>query len=301
VYPDEVSVAVKTPDVTGDVNVALDLSIVRTKSHQGTEFELASRGTANPSYLFAALDLAAQHRAGAKSRKFRPVTPLRPSINEDNLSILRNARGGAHPSPVEAAKVTIPEGADSITLDLRGDRRHIMRADTQRIQTEVAGLLTFEMGATAEVVSFCEELTPHVCLGFPGRRTELTPEGGLDVIGAERVLADAVASLGAIGIREPLLVEPDPRQVDAAAAIDTSAVELHIGMYVDASAGRLEAELARVVAAALAAIREFSEIKFGHFLRGQAIFEGLPTAARRVKETIVMTCTGGCSNASCQL
>jgi pyridoxine 5-phosphate synthase len=244
------------------------------------------------------------------------MKPLRLSVNVDHVATLRNARGGAHPCPVEAAKAAILAGADGITIHLREDRRHILDADAQRIRAEVAAPLTFEMSPTSEMIRFCENLAPHACCMVPERRAELTTEGGLDVLRAGRALADLVAHLGASGIRVALFVEPDLRQVEAAAAIGASAVELHTGTYADAPAERREAELSRLGTAAraavaaglachaghgltyanvgaIAAIQEVTEASIGHFLLGQAVFEGLPTAVRRMKEAILLARSGG--------
>ena len=244
------------------------------------------------------------------------MTPLLLSINVDHVATLRNARGGSHPCPVEAARAAVAAGADSITIHLREDRRHIRDDDARRIRAEVAAPLNFEMGATEEMVAFCLALAPHACCLVPEKRQELTTEGGLEVAGAGPELRDAVARLRAVGIRVALFVEPDARQVEAAARIGASAVELHTGTYADAAPARRGAELERLRMAAriavavglechaghgltyetvgaVAAIPEVSETSIGHFLIGQSVFEGLPAAVRRMKEIIAAARAAG--------
>ncbi len=238
------------------------------------------------------------------------------SINVDHVATLRNARGGSHPCPVEAAHATVAAGADGITIHLREDRRHIRDDDARRIRAEVAAPLNFEMGATEEMIAFCLALAPHACCLVPEKRQELTTEGGLEVAGAGPALADAVARLRDAGIRVALFVEPEARQVEAAARIGASAVELHTGTYADAEPARSAVELNRLRAAAriavaaglechaghsltydtvdaVAAIPEVTETSIGHFLVGQAVFEGLPAAVHRMRRIITAARGGG--------
>ena len=170
------------------------------------------------------------------------------------------------------------------------------------------GPLNFEMGASAEMVAFCLALAPPACCLVPERREELTTEGGLDVEGAGPALAEAVARLRDAGIVVALFVEPEARQIEAAARIGAAAVELHTGRYGEHPATRAE-ELARLQTAArlavscglachaghglnydtvggIAAMRDVSETSIGHFLVAQAVFEGLPAAVARMREII---------------
>lgn len=237
------------------------------------------------------------------------MKPLLLSVNVDHVATLRNARGGTLPCPVAAAQAAVAAGADGITIHLREDRRHIRDTDARRIRAEVAAPLNFEMGATVEMVAFCRALAPAACCLVPERREELTTEGGLDVAGASPGLAHAVATLRDAGILVSLFVEPDPRQIEAAARIGAGAVELHTGTYADAvgkrRAGELE-ELRRAATLAtaaglrchaghglgyetvgdIAAIPEITETSIGHFLIAQSVFEGLPVAVRRMKAII---------------
>jgi pyridoxine 5-phosphate synthase len=238
------------------------------------------------------------------------MTPLLLSVNIDHVATLRNARGGVHPCPAAAAKLAVAAGADGITLHLREDRRHIRDRDVERIAAEVAAPLNFEMAATEEMVAIAERLRPHACCIVPEKRAELTTEGGLDVIRAGAPLAAAVARLGAAGVSVSIFVEADPAQIEAAAAIGAAVVELHTGTYADAAAPDRAPHLARLAAGAraaiaaglachaghglaydsvgdIAALPEVSEVSIGHFLIGQAVFEGLPAVIARFKALIV--------------
>ncbi|MBR0642103.1 pyridoxine 5'-phosphate synthase [Plastoroseomonas hellenica] len=237
------------------------------------------------------------------------MTPLLLSVNIDHVATLRNARGGIHPCPVAAAQLAIASGADGITLHLREDRRHIRDGDLERIAAEVAAPLNFEMAATEEMIGFAERLRPHACCIVPEKRAELTTEGGLDVIRAGAPLAASVARLRAAGVRVSIFVEADRGQIEAAAAIGAEVVELHTGAYADAAPEARAPHLARLAAGAkvaaaaglichaghglaydsigpIAAFPEVSEVSIGHFLIGQAVFEGLPAVIARFKALI---------------
>ncbi len=224
--------------------------------------------------------------------------PLRLGVNIDHVATVRNARGGGVPDPVRAAKLAIAAGANGITAHLREDRRHIRDDDMIRLMAEIAAPLNMEMAATPEMVRIALGLKPHACCLVPEKREERTTEGGLNVTGASAYLAEAVAALGAGGIRVSLFIEPDPKVLDAAKALGAPVVELHTGAYCEANGAARAAELQRIVAAAahaeaiglechaghgldydtvgaIAAIPSIRELNIGHFLIGEAIFVGL--------------------------
>jgi pyridoxine 5-phosphate synthase len=165
------------------------------------------------------------------------MTPMRLSVNIDHVATLRNARGGAFPCPVEAARTAMAAGADGITMHLREDRRHVRDRDLERVAAEVPTRLNFEMAATEEMVGLALRLRPPACCIVPEKRQELTTEGGLDVIAAGAPLQDAIARLAGAGIEVSLFVEADARQIEAAARMGAQAVELHTGAYADAPPG----------------------------------------------------------------
>ena len=233
--------------------------------------------------------------------------PLRLGVNIDHVATVRNARGGRAPDPVRAAKLAAEAGADGITAHLREDRRHIIDSDIERLRAEVALPLNLEMAATEEMLAIALRSRPHAACLVPEKRTEVTTEGGLDVVGNYDHLTRYVSELGAAGVRVSLFIDPEPAQLDAAKALGAPVVELHTGAYCDAPAGaEREAELARIVRAAahaetiglechaghglnyetvgaVAAIPTIVELNIGHFLIGEAIFVGLGNAIQRMR------------------
>ncbi|HTZ70651.1 MAG TPA: pyridoxine 5'-phosphate synthase, partial [Acetobacteraceae bacterium] len=137
-------------------------------------------------------------------------------VNIDHVATLRNARGGSHPDPVEAAKAALDAGADGITLHLREDRRHIRDDDLQRLGVAITAPINLEMAATPEMVAIACAARPHACCIVPERRAEVTTEGGLDAAGQETSLRPLIARLLAAGIRVSLFIDPDPAQLRAA-------------------------------------------------------------------------------------
>ncbi|MCK0195678.1 pyridoxine 5'-phosphate synthase [Ancylobacter sp. 6x-1] len=238
------------------------------------------------------------------------VKPIRLGVNIDHVATLRNARGGRLPDPLRAASLAIAAGADGITAHLREDRRHIRDADMRALKDEISVPLNFEMAATDQMVDIALAIAPHACCLVPERREERTTEGGLDVVGGGAVLRGHIARLGEAGIRVSLFVAPDPAQIGAAFDTGAAVVELHTGHWCDlVAAGDHEpaaAEFARLVAAArqadalglevhaghgldyataetMATLGEVRELNIGHFLVGEALFEGLESAVRRMR------------------
>jgi pyridoxine 5-phosphate synthase len=239
----------------------------------------------------------------------RPL-PIRLGINVDHVATLRNARGGLHPDPVAAAKLALANGADSITIHLREDRRHIRDADCTAMRAALTAPINLEMAATAEMQGIALALTPNACCLVPEKRAELTTEGGLDAAGQMATLGPVVSALASAGIRVSLFLDPDAHQVEAAARLGAGAVELHTGTFCEAAPGPVrDRELARLTEAArlvaalgmechaghgldydtaplLAAIPDVVELNIGHFLMGQALFEGLPAAVSRMRQVM---------------
>jgi pyridoxine 5-phosphate synthase len=239
-----------------------------------------------------------------------PVLPLRLGVNVDHVATIRNARGTAYPDPVEAAKLAVAAGADGITAHLREDRRHIGDDDMARLKAEIAKPLNFEMAATEDMMGIALKTAPHAVCLVPERRQEITTEGGLDVAGRHNALAPVVARIADAGVRVSLFIAADPRQIEAAARIRAPVIEIHTGAWCDAVAAghRREAEaewerirtgarLARSLglevhaghgltyetAERIAALPEIAELNIGHFLIGQAVFEGLAHAVKTMR------------------
>ena len=231
---------------------------------------------------------------------------LRLGVNIDHVATIRNARGGRHPDPVQAAKVAIEAGADGITAHLREDRRHIRDDDIARLKAEIGKPLNLEMAATDEMVAIAIKTRPHAACLVPERREERTTEGGLDVAGQREQLTPAVAQLRGAGIRVSLFIAADPAQIAAAAAVGAPVIEIHTGAWCDALAEGLpaaQAEWERIedgarlarrlglevhaghglnyaTAEAIAALPEIVELNIGHFLVGEAVYGGLAQSVR---------------------
>jgi pyridoxine 5-phosphate synthase len=227
-------------------------------------------------------------------------------VNIDHVATIRNARGGACPDPVRAAKIAVASGADGITAHLREDRRHIRDEDISALSDEIAQPLNLEMAATMEMLSIALRHKPHAACIVPENREEVTTEGGLDAAGRYNYLAPIVGQLVDAGIRVSLFIEPDPRQLDAAVALGVPVVELHTGRYADLEGDAQQAELDRIITGAahaatiglechaghgltfdnvapIAAIDSVAELNIGHFLIGEAIFGGLDSTIKRMR------------------
>jgi pyridoxine 5-phosphate synthase len=236
---------------------------------------------------------------------------LRLGVNIDHVATLRNARGGALPDPVRAARIAEEAGADGITAHLREDRRHIRDADIDAIMAAITIPLNFEMAATDEMQRIALAHRPHAACIVPERREERTTEGGLEVAGDENRLAAYIAPLRDAGIRVSLFIAADPAQIEAAARIGAPVIELHTGAYCDFHAegdfAARDAELARLIDGAkraadlglevhmghglaydtvgpIAALPEVAELNIEHFLIGEAVFVGLPQAIAKMRE-----------------
>ena len=234
---------------------------------------------------------------------------LRLGVNIDHVATVRNARGGSHPDPVQAARLAIASGADGITAHLREDRRHIRDDDIARLKAEIEKPLNLEMAATKEMVAIAIRTRPHAVCLVPERREERTTEGGLDVAGQHNLLMPVVAKLVEAGIRVSLFIAAEPRQIEVAARLRASVIEIHVGAWCDALAGghasaetewqriRDGATLARrlglevhaghglnyATAEQIAALPEVIELNIGHFLVGEAISVGLAETVKAMR------------------
>ena len=245
------------------------------------------------------------------NRLTRPLGRLRLGVNIDHVATIRNARGGAHPDPVHAARIAEAAGADGVTAHLREDRRHITDADIEALMSTLSVPLNFEMAATAEMQAIALKHRPHAVCIVPEKRQERTTEGGLDVAADDNRLAHFIAPLREAGCRISIFLAADRRQIEAAHRIGAPVIELHTGAYCDAhNEGRFadrDVELEHLremsvfahslglevhaghgltfeTAAPVAAFPEVMELNIGHFLVGEAIFSGLDSAIRRMRE-----------------
>ncbi|GHF57540.1 pyridoxine 5'-phosphate synthase [Seohaeicola zhoushanensis] len=235
---------------------------------------------------------------------------LRLGVNIDHVATVRNARGGAYPDPLRAAKLAEEAGADGITAHLREDRRHISDADIDGLMAGLTVPLNFEMAATPEMQAIALRHKPHAVCIVPEKREERTTEGGLEVAREENRLAHFIAPLREAGCRVSIFIAADAKQIEAAHRIGAEVIELHTGAYCDAHAeGHFEArdrELASLremsayahslglevhaghgltydTVKPIAAFPEVRELNIGHFLIGEAIFRGLVPAIAEMR------------------
>ena len=239
--------------------------------------------------------------------------PLLLGVNIDHVATLRQARYPenpfaliAEPCPVDAAQDALAGGADSITLHVRRDHRHIQPADAARIRADVPLPLNLELSVTEEMSGLAITLKPDFAGLGPEARREVTTEGGLDVVAGFDKIRMMVAHLQDAGIRVSLFVDPDPKQIDAAAETCAEMIELHTGCYANATGTEADHELARLAAAAkaghdaalqvnaghginysnitaLLTIPHLTELNIGHSIVSRALKVGMTTAVREMK------------------
>lgn len=239
-----------------------------------------------------------------------PLGYLRLGLNIDHVATVRNARGSAYPDPTRAALLAQVAGADGITAHLREDRRHIRDSDIDALMSQINVPLNFEMAATNEMQKIALRHTPHAVCIVPEKREELTTEGGLDLARDENRIADFIAPLRDAGCRVSIFLATDQKQIESAARIGAPVVELHVGPLCDAhhegNLAKRDNELVKLKDMAImahelglevhaghgitfdtvkpiAALPEIMELNIGHFLIGEAIFSGLDSAIRRMR------------------
>jgi pyridoxine 5-phosphate synthase len=227
-------------------------------------------------------------------------------VNIDHVATLRQARRARYPDPVHAALAAEHAGADSITLHLREDRRHIQVQDVRVMRDLIKTRMNLEMAVTDEMLEIARAVRPPDCCLVPERRLEVTTEGGLDAASQVQRLKEATAILVHHGIRVALFIDPDSQQIEAASQIGAPVVELHTGAYAEAAGSRQATELERLRTAArqasslglevhaghglnyhnvqpVAAIAEIVELNIGHAIVGRAVFDGIGAAVRDMK------------------
>jgi len=228
-------------------------------------------------------------------------------VNIDHVATLRQARRARYPDPMYAALLAEEAGADSITLHLREDRRHIQDQDVFAMRTALQTRMNLEMAVTDEMVRIALKVAPQDCCLVPESRAEVTTEGGLDVVRQGARTRDAVTALGAAGIRVSLFIDPDPAQIEASRRAGAPVIELHTGAYAGATGAARAREFERLRNAAksaaslgltvnaghglnyhnvepIAAIAEIIELNIGHSIIARAVVDGLARAVRDMKE-----------------
>jgi pyridoxine 5-phosphate synthase len=238
------------------------------------------------------------------------MTRLRLGVNIDHVATVRNARGGAYPDPLRAAKLSEEAGADGITAHLREDRRHISDADIDGLMEVLTVPLNFEMAATPEMQAIALRHKPHAVCIVPEKREERTTEGGLEVAREENRIANFIAPLRDTGCRVSIFIAADQRQIEAAHRIGAQVIELHTGAYCDFHAegnvAARDSELQKLsemsslahslglevhaghgltydTVSPIAQLPEVIELNIGHFIIGEAIFRGLTPAIAEMR------------------
>ena len=231
-------------------------------------------------------------------------------VNIDHVATVRQARRTYEPDPVWAAAAAELGGADQITIHLREDRRHIQDRDLRLLRETVTVRLNLECACAESMLEIACEVKPHqVCL-VPEKREEVTTEGGLDVAGNFERVSQANKTLAAAGIQVSLFIDPDIRQIEAAAKLGAPVVELRTGSYAHAVKTPQEHdELEKIRKAAvhaaglglavdaghgltyanvgpIAAIPEIRELNIGHSIISRSIFVGLTEAVREMKRLV---------------
>ncbi len=235
------------------------------------------------------------------------IRMLRLGVNIDHVATIRNARGGLHPDPIDAAHSSVRAGADGIVCHLREDRRHISELDLQRLMNEISLPLNLEMAATEEMLEIAlRHQPPGVCI-VPEKRKEVTTEGGLDVYSQKDHISEFVSTLSDQGMVVSLFVDPEIKQIDASIDVGATAIEIHTGSYCDSNTyAKRDWELKRIQETAeygfnaglevraghgisydtvspIASITCINELNIGHFLIGESIFTGLESAISKMR------------------
>lgn len=231
-------------------------------------------------------------------------------VNIDHIATLRQVRGTRYPDPVAAAHLAEQAGADSITVHLREDRRHIQERDVRLLNETLTTPMNLEMALTEEMLTIAESVRPMYCCLVPEKREELTTEGGLDVLSQLPRIKESCARLKEAGIRVSLFIDADEKQIQAAADSAATCIEIHTGHYADATDDKnKKLELNKIIKSVeyannaglkvhaghglsytnvmdVAAIPEILELNIGHSIISRAALSGLPEAVREMKRLI---------------
>ena len=235
------------------------------------------------------------------------MNPIKLGVNIDHVATLRQARFTRYPEPVHAALIAEQAGADSITIHLREDRRHIQERDVEMLKDVMTIPINLEMAVTEEMLALAEKFRPDYCCFVPERREELTTEGGLEVAGQQERINAACARLQENGSRISLFIDADDGQIDAAVNAGADMIEIHTGHYADCDGPEALADeynkILRAVEYAaktplqinaghglhyhnvnpIAALEQVAELNIGHSIIARAVFTGLYQAVRDMK------------------
>jgi pyridoxine 5-phosphate synthase len=231
-------------------------------------------------------------------------------VNIDHIATLRQARGTNYPCPIEGALLCEKSGADSITLHLREDRRHIQDSDVEILRDKLTTKMNLEMATTDEMIAIATKIKPEDCCLVPEKREELTTEGGLEVASQIPRMTQVCAQLAEANIIVSLFIDAQKDQIDAAKECGAPVIELHTGHYANATGDEQKQEFERIKAmatyahsiglqvnaghgltlkntTAIAELPEIIELNIGHSIIARAIFVGLEQATREMKELLL--------------
>lgn len=237
---------------------------------------------------------------------------IRLGVNIDHVATVRQARRAKEPDPVAAAVLAILGGADGITIHLREDRRHIQDRDLHVLRQTVPHGLNLEMAAVEEIIDIACTVRPDQVTLVPERREELTTEGGLDVIGQNEPVSNAIRRLQQADIPVSLFIDPDPGQIDASKRLGAVAVELQTATYSESVGATAVVRQLTVLEKATAhakgqglhvhmghglnytnvrpivRIMGVEELNIGHSIVSRAVLVGLERAVREMKDAMVL-------------
>lgn len=228
------------------------------------------------------------------------------SLNVDHIATLRNARGESQPDPITAALLAEQAGVDGIVVHLREDRRHVNERDVRLLRELLTTKLDLEMAATEEIIRIACDIGPELATIVPENRKELTTEGGINVIDNISLLKDAISELHNSEIEVSLFIEPDIKQVEAAAEINSDFIEIHTGVFANAFSEEEQFdELERIRIAVKQAkklglgvnaghgldyqnikvfreLTDIDEVSIGHAIIARAVFVGIERAVKEM-------------------
>ena len=238
-----------------------------------------------------------------------PINKIRLGVNIDHIATIRNARGGSHPDPVDGAILAQKSGADGITIHLREDRRHIRDEDLLRLKKHIKLPINLEMAATEEMLKIAIKTKPHAVCIVPEKRQEITTEGGLDLIKNQQNLAKIIKKIRQHKIRVSLFIDADFKQIDMAKKLQADIIEIHTGEFCNLIGVEQNREFQKIkkcveyasglglechaghglnyqTAKKIAKIPQIYELNIGHFIIGEAIFEGLDKVIKKMKKIL---------------
>ncbi len=234
---------------------------------------------------------------------------IRLGVNIDHVATIRNARGGSHPDPIDAAIIAQKSGADGITIHLREDRRHIRDEDLRKLKKSINLPINLEMAATEEMLEIALKTKPNAVCIVPEKRKEVTTEGGLDVIKHSKKLQQLIKKIHQKKILVSLFVDADELQIEESKKIGADIVELHTGEFCNQKGAKRNSELLKITKCAqfadniglechaghglnfetakiISKIPQIKELNIGHFIIGEALFSGLPAVIKKMKKVI---------------